>query len=339
MSLKNALLEALLGSQDEDLSGSVLAARLGVSRAAVWKAVDQLREEGYAIEAGTNRGYRLLSDNDRLSEPAIRRLRQGRTLGETIRIYPALSSTNDTAKELAANGAAAGTVVIADSQSAGKGRRGRAFFSPPGSGLYLSVILRPRLTGERAALITSLAAAAAAKAIEQAASLPKGMVGIKWVNDLYIGSRKLCGILTEASLDLESGLLDYAVLGIGINTAPLTFPEELRDIATSVSNETGRPVSRSALAAALLDELERELPGIEAPPPYPFLEENRRRSVVIGREVLVTQGADTFKAKALGIDEEGGLLVETSEGVRALHSGEVSVHLPRENRTVGGLGE
>lgn len=179
MSLKNALLEALLGSQDEDLSGSALAARLGVSRAAVWKAVDQLREEGYAIEAGTNRGYRLLSDNDRLSEPAIRRLRQGRTLGEIIRIYPALSSTNDTAKELAANGAAAGTVVIADSQSAGKGRRGRTFFSPPGSGLYLSVILRPRLTGERAALITSLAAAAAAKAVEQAASMPEGTVGIQ----------------------------------------------------------------------------------------------------------------------------------------------------------------
>ena len=327
MPLKNALLEALLSSDGESLSGSVLASRLGVSRAAVWKAIDQLREEGYVIEAGTNRGYRLISENDRLSVPAIRRRRTRTGLGADIRIYPELTSTNDKAKELANEGAADGTVILADSQSAGKGRRGRSFFSPPGSGLYLSVILRPRLTGELASRITSAAAVAAARAVEREAALPEGTVGIKWVNDLYIRDRKICGILTEAALDLESGLLDYAVLGIGINTTPISFPEELRPIATSVSNECGHPVSRSALAACLLDELERELPGIGEAPPCRFLEESRRRSVVVGREVLVTKGEATFPARAVEIDDEGGLVVETAAGRQTLRSGEVSVHL------------
>ena len=158
-------------------------------------------------------------------------------------------------------------------------------------------------------------------------------MGIKWVNDLYIRGRKICGILTEAALDLESGLLDYAVLGIGINTAPISFPEELHRTATSVSNECGRPVSRSALAACLLDELERELPGVGEPPPCRFLEESRRRSVVVGRDVLVTKGNETFSARALEIDDEGGLVVETPAGRQTLRSGEVSVHLSQDGET------
>ena len=343
MALKTALLEALLASAGEPLSGSALAAHLGVSRAAVWKAAAQLREEGYTIEAGPNRGYRLVADNDRLSEPGIRHGRAatvpgaGPALGGDIRLYSVLPSTNDKAKELASAGAAGGTVVIADSQSAGTGRRGRPFFSPPGSGLYLSVILRPRLTGEQASLITSAAAAAAARAVEQAAALPAGPVGIKWVNDLFIRGRKICGILTEAALDLESGMLDYAVLGIGINTAPMSFPDDLQPIATSVSNECGRPVSRNALAACLLDELERELPVVEAPPPYRFLEENRRRSVVLGREVLVTRGGETFSARAVEIDGDGGLVVQTPDGIRTLRSGEVSLRLwQKEPASAGG---
>ena len=311
MLLKNALLKALLESEGESLSGSALATRLGVSRTAIWKAAGLLREEGYVIEAGPNRGYRLISDNDRLSEPAIRRLLTGTGFGTEIHLYSELTSTNDKAKELANAGAVDGTVVIADSQSAGKGRRGRSFFSPPGSGLYLSVILRPRLTGEQASRITSAAAVAAARAVERAASLPGGTVGIKWVNDLYIRGRKICGILTEAALDLESGLLDYAVLGIGINTAPISFPEELRRT----------------------DELERELPGVGEPSPCRFLEESRRRSVVVGRDVLVTKGNETFSARALEIDDEGGLVVETPAGRQTLRSGEVSVHLPQDGET------
>ena len=146
MLLKNALLKALLESEGESLSGSALATRLGVSRTAIWKAAGLLREEGYVIEAGPNRGYRLISDNDRLSEPAIRRLLTGTGLGTEIHLYSELTSTNDKAKELANAGAVDGTVVIADSQSAGKGRRGRSFFSPPGSGLYLSAVSYTHLT-------------------------------------------------------------------------------------------------------------------------------------------------------------------------------------------------
>lgn len=340
MSVKETVLEALVnhasgaGEEDRYLSGGELAQNLGLSRNAVWKAVKQLEREGYRIDAVSNRGYRLLSDNDRVSVPAVGRYLQTRTLGRTLLVYPELDSTNNRLKELAGAGAETGTVVVADRQTGGKGRRGRRFFSPEGGGLYMSVLLRPSLLMEQAGFITSCAAVATARAVERTVTELSPdtslRVGIKWVNDLFLNGKKLCGILTEAGTDFESGQLEYAVLGIGVNLGKMAFPEELRSVATSVANECGVSVPRSRMTAAILNELEPLLEALEQPGgAAAFLPESRERSVVLGREVTVLRGNETFDAAAVAIDDTGALVVRTPDGREtALQSGEVSIRLP-----------
>ena len=328
--VKQEVLAALDAARGRYISGQELAAQLCVSRTAVWKAVAALRRDGIPIKAVTNRGYTLAQSVDVLNAAAVAVLLDEATVKALqIEVVDRLPGTNAALRSRADAGAREGLVLIAQAQSAGRGRGGHSFYSPPG-GLYMSILLRPEIGARQAVGLTAMAAVAAARAAERLCGVP---ITIKWVNDLYIRGRKICGILTEAALDLESGLLDYAVLGIGINTAPISFPEELHRTATSVSNECGRPVSRSALAACLLDELERELPGVGEPPPCRFLEESRRRSVVVGRDVLVTKGNETFSARALEIDDEGGLVVETPAGRQTLRSGEVSVHLSQDGET------
>ena len=216
--------------------------------------------------------------------------------------------------ERRAGGAPHGYLVIAESQSGGKGRMGRAFFSPPHSGVYITYVLRPDVLAERAVMITSMAAVAVARAIEALADVD---VKIKWVNDLYINGKKVCGILCEAGMDFESGALEYAALGIGVNVAAMEFPPELRDIATSVENECGAPVSRSRLIAEISNQLEALYGDIET---GGFMAESRKRSNVIGHEVLVLRGNERYRAKAVDIDERGSLVVRTPEGVRRLNS-------------------
>ena len=305
----------------ETISGERLAKELGVSRNAVWKAMNQLRRDGYQIEAVTNRGYRLLSVPDRLSEAEIRRWLNTREIGRELEIHDRLDSTNNRAKALAASGAKHGLTVIADSQSGGRGRLGRSFFSPEHSGLYMTCILRPECTPEKAGLLTSLAAVATAQAIEAAAETE---VRIKWVNDLYIGDKKICGILSEAGLGMEAGRLEYAVVGIGVNVNRMVFPAELRDIATSIGNETGRAPDRNRLAAEILNRLESLWGQLES---GAFLAESRRRSNVIGRTVTVIEGGKTYSALALDIDDQGRLVIETGAGRTCLNYGEVSLKL------------
>ena len=338
MSLKEKVLEALIGNaagpEASYLSGEELAKTLDSSRNAVWKAVKQLEKEGYRIDAVPNRGYHLLSDHDRISAPAMGRYLHTRVLGRKLLVYPELDSTNNRLRELAASGAAAGTTVVADRQTDGKGRRGRAFFSPEGSGLYMSVLLRPSLCMEQAGLITSCAAVAAARAVERTTEALSSdtalQVGIKWVNDLFLNGKKLCGILTEAAANFENGQLDYAVLGIGINLGKMDFPCELQSVATSVFNECGVTVPRSRMAAAILNELEPLLDSLEHTGcAAAFLSESRERSVVLGREVTVFRGNESFDAVAMDIDDTGALVVRTPDGRElALLSGEISVRLP-----------
>lgn len=320
MSTKNDVLQTLM-EQGDALSGERIARRLGVSRNSVWKAIEQLRREGYQIEAVTNRGYLLVGAPNRVSEPEIRRWLRAKSIGTRMEVHEALDSTNTRAKALAATGAPHGYLVIAESQSSGKGRMGRSFFSPEHSGIYITYVLRPRMLAEQAVMITSLAAVAVARAIETVADVA---VKIKWVNDLYINDRKACGILCEASLDFESGQLEYAVLGIGVNVARMDFPEPLRDIATSIENECGEAVSRSRLIAEIsnqLDELYDQLDTGE------FMAESRARSNVIGRDVRVFRGDESFEARALDIDEMGRLVIRTGKGVSRVGSGEVSLKL------------
>ena len=312
----------------ETISGERLARELGVSRNAVWKAMNQLRRDGYQIDAVTNRGYRLLSVPERLSEAEIRRWLSTRELGRELEIHDRLDSTNNRAKALAASGAKHGLTVIADFQSGGRGRLGRSFFSPVHSGLYMTCILRPECAPEKAGLLTSLAAVAAAQAIEAVAET---QVRIKWVNDLYIGDRKICGILSEAGLGMEAGRLEYAVVGIGVNVNRMEFPAELRDIATSIGNETGRAPDRNRLAAEILNRLESLWGELES---GAFLADSRRRSNVIVRTVTVIEGGKTYPARALDIDGQGRLVIETGTGRTCLNYGEVSLKL-----TDGGTAE
>lgn len=253
-----------------------------------------------------------------ITENTIRAHLRTATFGKTLIVEPQLPSTNDTAKVLAAQGAPEGTAVVARQQTAGRGRRERTFFSPAG-GVYLSLVLRPASPIEPG-LLTGCAAVAAARAIEQVCGL---RVGIKWVNDLFLGNRKVGGILAEGSVNPRTGQLDSVVLGFGVNVAAVAFPPALESIATSLENEGAAP-EPAALVAAILNEWERAYATAES---GAFLEEYRHRSVVLGREIHVHRGDTSIPATAVEIDDAGRLIVRTQSGRLTLHAGEVSVRL------------
>ncbi len=314
------VLRTLLAAEDY-VSGHALAQALGVSRNAVWKAVTALREEGCTIEAGTNRGYRLVALPQGLHAATVQALCHTAQLGKTITVLPCTTSTNALLREWAATGAVGGTVVATGHQTAGRGRRGRYFDSAEG-GLYVSILLRPQNWKGDAGLITSCAAVAVARAIERVCAVE---VQIKWVNDLFVNGKKLCGILTEAGLDMETGELTHAVLGIGVNTARRDFSADLQEIATSLGNLTGADADRNRLLAAILEELELALLQMAD---GTFLDESRRRSCVLGRTVTVHALDGAYEAQAVDITESGHLLIKRADGMlTALHSGEVSVRL------------
>lgn len=317
--IKDEVLRQLLDSS-EAISGSTLARNLGVSRNAVWKAIESLRMEGYDIQAATNRGYTLAAGADVLNRVEIARWLKKGEIGTPLEIYDEIDSTNIRAKELAVQGAAHGTAVLARQQTGGRGRFGRKFFSPENSGVYISFVLRPSLSAERAVMITSMAAVAVARAMERVADVK---ASIKWVNDVYLGTKKACGILCEAGLDFESGQMQYVVAGIGVNVGRMDFPPELREIATSISNECGRDISRSRFCAELINEMNALYPQLES---GAFMAENRARSNVIGRDIVVLRGEERYPATAVDIDDRGNLLVRREDGSEAvLQSGEISV--------------
>lgn len=319
MTTKERILKSLLAS-DNYLSGEYLAEKLGVSRNCIWKTVSQLRDDGFEIEAVTNKGYMLLSVGNVLSKAAVYR-----HLGDDSRqlhIFDTIDSTNIFAKKLAADGAPHGTAVIAESQTAGKGRLGRIFCSPAGGSIYMSVVLRPGTDMQSSQLITSCMAAAAANAVDSVCGTD---TKIKWVNDLFLNGRKISGILTEASINFESGTLDYAVVGIGINLKSVksTFPPELLEIATSVEDETGVMPDRCRLIAVLLQNIDSYIADISS---GNFLDEYRRRSFIIGQRVAVSKISEERLATAVDITDTAGLLVRYDDGSEeVLSSGEARI--------------
>lgn len=318
MPLKDRVLAVLEENKGKSVSGSEIARSVGMTRSAVWKAVKMLREEGYSICAVTNKGYCLSEENDFLSEQSIVPNLRTKALGKKIDVFKTIDSTNNFAKSLAQLGAEHGTTVISEVQTQGKGRMGRSFYSPLGMGIYMSVIIRPKLSVEHSLLITSCAAVAVAEAIERVSGIE---CKIKWVNDIYAGNKKLCGILTEASVDVEQGGLEYAIVGMGINVQNVTFPKNVADIATSIKLETGENVSRSLLAAEVLNCLEDKLENITD---KSFIEEYRRRSNLMGKRITVTQGDNVYEAVCTGIDEYGRLLIKLDNGEdKALSSGTI----------------
>lgn len=324
MTVKEELLALLSQDKEQFFSGEQLASRLNVTRAAVLKAVASLRGDGYFIDAVQNRGYRLGARPDLLSADTIRRaLDPSVEPFVTIESYRTIGSTNTLLKERAAAGAQEGLVAVAAEQTAGRGRRGRSFYSPGGTGLYISVLLRPRIPADSAVRITTMAAVAMSDAVE---SLSGKSAAIKWVNDILLEGNKVCGILTEASLNMETGALDYAVLGAGVNVYPPEhgFPAELRGIAGSVfsSRQDG---ARSRLAGAFLS---RFFALYHAEDPSAYIEEYRRRCAAIGRRVRVLLPDGERGALCTGVDDRCRLCVTYDDGTTAaLSSGEISIRL------------
>ena len=325
MNTKPQILRLLEDNRGAYVSGGELAGELSVSRNAIWKAVEALRDEGYSISAITNRGYRLDGGGDILSADGI--VAYLKTCDVfTIDVRKSVTSTNTVLRGLAGSLAGEGYVIAAGAQSAGKGRFGRAFHSPAGHGAYFSLLLRPGSRASEAALITSAAAVAAARAIEEVFGVS---VGIKWVNDLLVDGKKVCGILTEAEFGMESGRIESAVLGIGINVSEPEdgFPEELENVATALCGK-GRVInagSRCRLIAAALDNFWGYYTNLSE---RAFLSEYRSRSILPGRDIIVVSGEGGRPARAIGVDDDCGLIVRYEDGSTAtLSSGEVSIRL------------
>ena len=306
MTVKGQTLQSLLAGSE--VSGQDIADMCSVSRTAVWKAVQALQAEGYGIEARTNGGYRLTGEPEALSEAGIEaRLHDPCP----VRVLSDVDSTNAYAKRLLARGTGR-ALIAAEHQSAGRGRMGRDFYSPQGTGLYMTLLLPSGRPMGEAVKITVEASVAVCRALEE---LCGEQFGIKWVNDIYYGGKKVCGILTEAVGDLESGVTTHLVLGVGVNVRPAPVPEALRDIVGWLP----RPVDRNALAAGIANQLSRAAGSMDY---------YRSRSLALGKKVRFLENGLWQEGFAREIDDTGALMVETEDGaVKALKSGEISLRL------------
>jgi BirA family biotin operon repressor/biotin-[acetyl-CoA-carboxylase] ligase len=322
LSTKSKVLTLLEGNRLQVLSGSDIAKSLSLSRSAVWKSIEELRKEGHIIQAVTNRGYCLSPESDILSlEGLLYHSHNFLIKPDKVHMYNTIESTNQEAKKMAAAGADHGTVVISNQQTEGRGRRGRSFHSPGDTGLYMSLILRPESIPLDAMLITAAAAVAVTNAISQ---LLNKEAGIKWVNDIFIEGKKICGILTEAISDLQTASIESLILGIGINVkAPISdFPDDIKDIAGFLI-EDQTFITRNQLVSAILDEV---FHIIHTRDKSTIVEKYRSRSFVLGKQVTVHGVNESYEAKAIAIDDQCGLIVERSDGTKeVLNSGEVSI--------------
>ena len=324
---RQAVLKFLRAHPESCLSGEEMSRTLGLSRTAVWKAVDALRKEGYTIEARSGQGYRLLETPDHLSEAEVRAfLGTPEGIGRKLICLEEIDSTNNYAKQLALSGGEDGTVILAEQQTAGRGRMDRVFASPKGLGIYLTVLLRPDLPPERLMPVTALAGVAVCRAVSEACGLE---LDLKWPNDPVLRGKKVCGILTELSLEAETGRLQSLVLGIGLNVhqKPEDFPPELREMAASLDQALSEPVSRPRLAAALIRQLDRLHQTLYDGELQEDLEEYRRRCVNLGKPLqLLHSDGSREQVEGLGIDQDFALRVRRADGsVQAVRSGEVSV--------------
>lgn len=320
ISVKSRLLELLEQNRGITISGEQMARELDCTRAAVWKAVKALQQEGYEIEAGQNKGYMLSEDNNILAEEGIRPLlRQPEVY---LKLYQETDSTNRAAKQAAIAGEAGhGSVILACGQSCGRGRRGRSFYSPSQAGLYLSVILQPQGNLRESLLLTTEAAVAVYKAIRKVTGIE---LDIKWVNDLYYKGKKVCGILTEAITDFESGEIQYAVVGIGLNLYEEEggYPPELREIAGGLyrNQREAEGVNRNRLAAEIVNCLLDETRELKLLPEY------LDRNMIPGHRIQILDGQQSRSAYAVAICQDGRLKVREEDGSETLLAyGEISV--------------
>lgn len=323
MTIKDSVLKVLEENREVTISGEELAKSLSVSRAAVWKAINSLRSEGYNIKASTNRGYQLTKENDLLSSEGIRLYLNNKYKDNFIKVYKTIDSTNQEAKKLLIDEEIPhGSVLISEEQTAGRGRFGRNFFSPSKKGIYMSIILRPNIELDSAIHITTSAAVAVCRVIENSTrKFPK----IKWVNDIFLNHRKICGILTEAVGNFESGRVESVVVGIGINfkSAGEDFPEDIKNIAGSIFQGEEPNITRNQLVAEILNELFEMCNDLND---ESIMKEYKALSFVIGKEVSFMKNNMLRRGKAIDISDDGALIVEFENGEKDyLNSGEISI--------------
>ena len=320
--MRQAILALLKKHQGSYLSGEEISKILGISRTAVWKHMNKLREEGYDIDSITKMGYKLNRIPDTLLPEEISTYLKTKVLGRDIYYFQEIDSTNYYGKALGEKGVSEGALVLAETQQKGRGRLGRSWNSPPKKGLWFSILLRPQISPQEISLLTLLAATAIVQVLKRKYQLK---AGIKWPNDLLLDGRKFAGILTE--MKAETDQVNYLVLGIGINVnqGAEDFPEELVNIATSLSLEKGSPLHRAKLLAAILEELENMY--------FRFLQEGfnftlelwKKYNITLGQHVVITNWQSTFKGYAEDIDSKGGLIVVLADGTRkTVYSGDVS---------------
>lgn len=319
--LKSEVLK-LLKCTDGFVSGQAICDELNVSRTAVWKIIRQLKNEGYIIKAVQNKGYYLEEQPDILSKEELESAIDCEWAGKNVYYYSVTDSTNTRIKQLAESGAPHGTLAVANMQEAGKGRRGRSWYSEAGTGVWMSMLLRPEFAPEQASMITLVAALAVAAAIKDASGLE---ACIKWPNDIVVSGKKVCGILTEMSL--EADYISYVVCGIGINVNHENFPQDISDTATSLTIECDKKINRTELIASVWRHFEKYYEKFcEAGDMSLLVEQYNNMLVNAGRFVRVLDPKGEWSGKAIGINNKGELLVEKEDGsLSQVYSGEVSV--------------
>ena len=312
MTIDAQILSALRGAGEDSVSGTELSQRLGISRAAIWARIEELRTLGYDIEASPHRGYRLRTVPDLLhADDLLSRLGKTRVVGRDIRVFEKTTSTNDVVEKLARDGVKEGVVVFAESQTKGRGRLGRKWISPSRKGLWFSVLLRPELRPQSATQLTIMAATSLARAIRRQTSL---VPAIKWPNDVLVGSKKVAGILTELQGELDR--IKFIILGMGVdvNVALNEFPAEVRDLATSLRIETGASICRAELAVAILRELDDDYARIRSGEFEALADEWEERCSTIGQSVVIRVGDRQIRGCAESLDADGALLLRTQHG-------------------------
>lgn len=319
--MKNEILR-LLKTNNTYVSGQQLCDYFKVSRTSVWKVIEQLKKEGYEIEAVRNRGYRLVSSPDVISEAEIKSLLKTKWAGCKVMYYDETDSTNNRAKDSGEKKGSHGTLFIADKQNAGKGRRGRAWESPAGKSIYMTVLLRPEITPDKAPMLTLVMGLSVAEGIRRVSGVK---AEIKWPNDIVINKKKVCGILTEMATEIEC--VHYVVIGVGINVNQQHFPDEIKEMATSLYNETGNTYKRSELIAAVLEQFEKNYEAfLKAGDLSDVKEVYDSMLVNCGQEVKVLEPGNEYRAVAEGINKTGELIVTLPDGQKKnVFAGEVSV--------------
>ena len=313
---------ALLRERGDYVSGQELCGRFNVSRTAVWKAVGQLKKEGFSIEAVQNRGYRLVQEEEVFGQHELESRMDTRWAGHPVTYYEVLDSTNLRAKLDAEKGAPQGTLVVADMQTAGRGRRGRSWSSPAGTNAYFTLILKPDFEPDKASMLTLVMAMAVAEGIREACGLE---ALIKWPNDIVVGGKKVCGMLTELSVQQE--YIQHVVVGAGVNVGIQEFPPEIADTAACLEEECGRRVPRAQLIVHIMKAFEKYYEKFMETLDFSVLKEAYdNRLVNCGREVCVLDPKGEYTGISRGINSVGELLVELPDGPeRTVYAGEVSV--------------